>query len=106
MSCTTCPSPANCSPTFCRFSDADLPVTMFEPPEQPAMTPSLARAANERIRRLEATKTPLRIRAWDSLGNLPHRLGRWVDRSPVLQMAGFAVGAVAACALAALVVMR
>lgn len=44
--------------------------------------------------------------ALDWAGNLPHRFGRWVDRSPLLQMGAFAIGAVTACALAALVVMR
>lgn len=107
--CSNCPNPANCSPTFCAFNDADLPsmkVHMFE--QQPAaqMPPSLVRAANERIRRLEAgrahlrTLTPLRIRAWNWLGNLPHRFGRWIDRTNAGRLFCLSVGGVIAGCLA------
>lgn len=71
----------------------------------------------ERAREMAAREfyepdVPLRVRMFDKpsrinrtldwLGNLPHRFGRWVDRTPLAQMAGFAIGAVTACALAAL----
>lgn len=101
--------------TCTRGKDCPARPAMLEIPQPTAPAADLARRANERIRRLEAgrahltnlsAKPSLRIRAWDWIGNLPHRFGRWVNRSPLLQMAGFAVGAVAACALAALVVMR
>lgn len=92
-----CPSPWVCR-IDCNFQCAEVEAAYTEAarhfwePEQPLHIVDCGR--------------PIHIRAWDWLGNLPHRFGRWVDRSPVLQMAGFAVGAVVACALAALVVMR
>jgi len=91
MSCP-CPNPANCSPTFCHFSDADLPVTMYEPPEQPAvqMPPSLARAANERIRRLEAGRAHL-LTISDAPGNWWDRL-KWYQRLGVVCGVIWAVG--------------
>ena len=51
-------------------------------------------------------KPPFHIRALDWIGNLPHRFGRWVDRSAAMQTLCLSIGAVIACALAALVVMR
>ena len=77
--CSNCPNPANCSPTFCAFNDADLPsmkVHMFE--QQPAaqMPPSLVRAANERIRRLEAGRAHLLTLA-DAPGNTLDDFAKW-----------------------------
>ena len=51
-------------------------------------------------------KRPAYIKHLDWIGNLPHRIGRWVDRSPALQMAVFAIGAIAACALVALTIFH
>lgn len=102
MTCPACPNPANCSPTFCHFADADLKVTMYEPPESPQMPPSLARAANERIRQLEAAKTPLHIRVLDYIGNKAEKFGKWWDGLNDVSRIGAIVFAVSVCAVGGL----
>lgn len=106
-----CDSYGNCT----RGKDCPARPAMFEVPQPTAPMMDLAdrarhMAAEDFYRpdygRAQVIRTPRHIRALDWLGNLPHKFGRWVDRSPVLQMVGFAIGAVTACALAALVVMR
>lgn len=77
---------------------------------EPNPSADLARRANERIRRLEegrahlqklADKPPLHIRAWDWLGNLPHKFGKWVDGLNELAWIGAVIGVVAICAVLA-----
>ncbi len=67
---------------------------------EPAITPSLARAANERIRKLEAKKTALHLRVLDWPGNMLHRLGRWVDRTNLGRLLCLSFGAVIAGGMA------
>lgn len=93
--CGNCPNPANCSPTFCHWADADvfeaahakaaalfckpdgMPVAMYEPPAP-------------------AKPLPLHIRILDRIGN-------WWDDLNELGRISSVVGLIAVCAVVGLI---
>jgi len=74
-------------------------------PEEPDPSAALIARANEHIRKLEARSLPLHVKAWDWVGNLPHKAKKYARSngfdSPV-SMAVVAVLLVAGCVLVAL----
>lgn len=80
---------------------------MFEPPEQPAMPPSLARAANEHIRRLErleAGRAHL-LALSDAPGNGVDKFLDWFTALPLWQQVCYLFGAVLALGLSAVLLV-
>lgn len=83
-----CPSPYLCT-TDCNFQCAGL--------ETPHDKAARHFWEPEQVLHIDVfAAKPLHLRAWDWFGNLPHRFGRWVDRSPIWRLFCAAVGFVVA----------
>lgn len=92
--CGNCPNPANCSPTFCHFADADEMTP--ETPHDKAARHFWEPGASLHI---EAYSKRLYIRAWDGLFNLPHRITLWWDGLNELDVVNVAIVLVVVCAV-------
>ena len=94
----------------CKFNGADIADRARHMAAETFYEPNYGRPYEVSLNddmRIQMFDKPSRLnRALDRIGNLPHRFGRWVDRSAAMQTLCLSIGAVIACALAALVVMR
>jgi len=99
--CGNCPNPADCSPTFCDFNDSD---GVYDRAYTKAAEKHFAQDYGNPGFSHTMLEKPLHLRAWDWVGNIPHKLSKFAKElgfNNIPEMLVVAVLLVGGCAMVA-----